>query len=50
MICMDTLHIAPDKVLFSASASGAQFDLRPTGVQEVAGSTPNGSAAFFHGD
>ena len=28
----------------------AQSDVRPTGDQEVAGSTPAGSAAFFRGD
>ena len=29
--------------------SGAQLDARPTGDQEVAGSTPAGSATFFRG-
>ena len=28
----------------------AQLDARPTGDQEVAGSTPAGSATFFRGD
>ena len=28
----------------------AQLDAHPTGDQEVAGSTPAGSATFFHGD
>ena len=28
----------------------AQFDARPTGDQEVAGSTPAESATFFRGD
>ena len=28
----------------------AQLDARPTSDQEVAGSTPAGSAAFFRGD
>ena len=28
----------------------AQLDAHPTGNQEVAGSTPIGSATFFHGD
>ena len=28
----------------------AQLDAHPTGDQEVAGSTPSGSATFFHGD
>ena len=28
----------------------AQLDARPTGDQEVAGSTPAGLAIFFHGD
>ena len=28
----------------------AQLDVRPTGDQEVADSTPDGSATFFHGD
>ena len=32
------------------SASVAQLDARPTGDQEVAGSTPAGSATFFRGD
>ena len=27
-----------------------QLDAHPTGDQEVAGSTPSGSATFFHGD
>ena len=31
-------------------ASVAQLDARPTGDQEVAGSTSAGSATFFHGD
>ena len=31
-------------------ASVAQLDVRPTGDQEVAGSTPTGSATFFRGD
>ena len=31
-------------------ASVAQLDARPTGNQEVAGSTPAGSATFFRGD
>ena len=31
-------------------ASVAQLDACPTGDQEVAGSTPVGSATFFHGD
>ena len=29
---------------------GGQLDARPTGDQEVAGSTPTGSATFFRGD
>ena len=32
------------------SASVAQLDARPTDDQEVAGSTPAGSATFFRGD
>ena len=28
----------------------AQLDAHPTGDQEVVGSTPSGSATFFHGD
>ena len=28
----------------------ARLDERPTGDQEVAGSTPDGSTTFFHGD
>ena len=31
-------------------ASVALLNVCPTGDQEVAGSTPAGSAAFFHGD
>ena len=31
-------------------ASLARLDARPTDDQEVAGSTPAGSAAFFRGD
>ena len=31
-------------------ASVAQLDARPTGDQEVVGSTPAWSTAFFHGD
>ena len=31
-------------------ASVAQLDRRPAGDQEVAGSTPAGSATCFHGD
>ena len=31
-------------------ASVAQLDVRPTGDQEVTGSTPAGSATFFRGD
>ena len=31
-------------------ASVAQFDARPTGDQEVAGSTAAGSATLFRGD
>ena len=31
-------------------ASVAPLDAHPTGCQEVAGSTPAGSATFFHGD
>ena len=30
--------------------SVAQLDARPTEDEEVAGSTPAGSATFFHGD
>ena len=33
-----------------APASVAQLDACPTGDQEVAGSTPAGSATFFHGN
>ena len=35
-------RVLPDSV--------AQSDARPTGDHEVAGSTPAGSATFFHGD
>ena len=38
----------PYKMLLLASV--AQPDARPTGDQEVAGSTPAGSATFFRGD
>ena len=31
-------------------ASVATLDVRPTGNQEVVGSTPAGSATFFRGD
>ena len=34
----------------SMPASVAQLDARPTGGQEVAGSSPAGSATFFRGD
>ena len=37
-----TMSIPPTSV--------AQLDARPTGDQEVAGSTPAGSATFFRGD
>ena len=42
----------PDKVKYHniRPASVAQLDARPTGDQEVAGSTPAGSATFFRGD
>ena len=32
------------------TASMAQLDVRPTGDQEIAGSTPARSATFFSGD
>ena len=36
--------------IYLRPASVAQLDACPTGEQEVAGSTPAGSATFFHGD
>ena len=38
------------KVFIQNPASLTQLDERPTGDQEVAGSTPAGSATFFRGD
>ena len=35
---------------FSSPDSVAKLNARPTGDQEVAGSTPTGSATFFRGD
>ena len=56
------LNIAPDKGGYQDNifliypqkhtlpASIAQLNARPTGDQEIGGSTPSGSATFFHGD
>ena len=35
---------------YCGPTSVAQLDARPTGDEEVAGSTPAGSEKFFHGD
>ena len=40
----------PTSLPYCQPASVAQSDARPTGDQEVAGSTPAGSATFFRGD
>ena len=44
------MNIGPDIKRSMGLASVAHFDAYPTGDQEVAGSTPVGSATFFHGD
>ena len=38
------------EVIIKNLAQVVQLDVRLTGDQEVAGSTPAGSAAFFRGD
>ena len=43
-------HIAPHEVECHSFKSPAQLDARPTGDQEVAVSTPTGSATFFRRD
>ena len=49
-------HLSTNNICFykeadkSTPASVAQLDAHMTGDQEVAGSTPAGSATFFRGD
>ena len=54
LFCLDCLLIGRTRLFNSLihiePASVAQLDARPTGDQEVAGSTPAGSATFFRGD
>ena len=48
--CRKIVIARKKKYLHHKPASVAQLDARPTGDQEVAGSTPTRSATFFHGD
>ena len=44
------INIRMTLLQYCVLASVAQLDARPTGDQEVSGSTPAGSATFFLGD
>ena len=43
------IHYFLDRLTQTGLASVVKLDAHPTGDQEVAGSTPAGSAAFFRG-
>ena len=48
--CKDHSELRPLRYTSSISTSVAPLDVRPTGDQEVPGSTSAGLATFFHGD
>ena len=51
MCKLNWVSVFPSKdPFFCAAASVAQLDARPTGDQEVAGSSPAGLATFLRGD